>query len=299
MRRPSGDVGDSRARRSRAPRTPTSDAPSKHDRPPPGASRPESARSVVVLPAPLLPSRATISPCADPGTRRPSARGSRRSRRARSIPSSMGTSSMGPSSRGTAAAPRAHDVAAAPGTNLRRPKYASMTRGSALDVRRPPLGDPLAVVEHGDRGRRLSITTRMLCSIRRMVIARSRHEPAQQLHQASRLALGHARRRLVEEEQRRAGTERAAELEPPLLAVGQVARQLVGLVAQAHDLEQLRRPAAHDPSLFARQRGPAGEHLPERQGGISAMHPDQHVLGPPSCWRRGGCSGTCGRCRAR
>ncbi len=57
------------------------------------------------------------------------------------------------------------------------------------------------------------------------------HEAPEQGHEATRLALGHARGGLVQQEQGGIRGERPRQLETALLAVGQVAGQLVGLVA--------------------------------------------------------------------
>jgi hypothetical protein len=112
----------------------------------------------------------------------------------------------------------------------------------------------------------------MLCSINRMV----GDEAAQQAHELAGLALGHAGRRLVQQQERRLRGQRAGELEPALVAVRQVARDLVGLGGEPHALQQLAAPAP-EAALDLVEVPAAGEDVPdaERDPGV---HADQHVL---------------------
>ncbi len=74
-------------------------------------------------------------------------------------------------------------------------------------------------------------------------------QPAQQLHEGARLALGHARRGLVEEEQRGLGGEGPRDLQAPLVAVGETAGHVVGVVGEPDAVEQrrARAPTARPP----------------------------------------------------
>ena len=62
-----------------------------------------------------------------------------------------------------------------------------------------------------------------------------------ELQQRLRLARIHAGRRLVEHQEARARRERAHQLQPPLVAIGELARPRVGAARQADEVEQLRR----------------------------------------------------------
>src|SRR5438046_514955 len=90
------------------------------------------------------------------------------------------------------------------------------------------------------------------------------------------LWLRHAGGRLVEQQQRGLGCERAGDLEPPLVAVGQVARDLVGAGAQPHAIEQLGG-ALPQATLDLLEATAPGQDVAqaERDAGV---HADQNVL---------------------
>ena len=66
------------------------------------------------------------------------------------------------------------------------------------------------------------------------------------LHQLRRLRRVHARRRLVQQQQTRVRCQRPQDLQPPLRAVGQRARPLVGVALHVEDAQQLLRPFPGD-----------------------------------------------------
>ena len=77
----------------------------------------------------------------------------------------------------------------------------------------------------------------------------------------------HARRRLIQDQQAGVGGQRAGDLQPALLSVGQAAGLLAFLVRQPHDLQKLHRLPAHPGFLLAvqaegrRQKAAAGVHM--------------------------------------
>src|SRR5581483_475071 len=144
-----------------------------------------------------------------------------------------------------------------------------------LDVRRPSFRDLLAVVEHGDAVRDLHHHPHVVLDEEQGEMAFF-HEAPEQGHEAPRLALGHARGRLVQQQQRRVRGEGPGQLEAPLLAVGQVAGQLVGLVAQTRDSQQFGPLLPLAPLVLAPARV-ARDHVPEGEG-HPAVHAHHHVL---------------------
>src|SRR6266850_6514171 len=67
-------------------------------------------------------------------------------------------------------------------------------------------------------------------------------QPAHRVQQVVEERAVDARRRLVEQDQRRIGHEHAHELDELLLAVGELARVLAGQLAEPHELQQLAAP---------------------------------------------------------
>ena len=65
----------------------------------------------------------------------------------------------------------------------------------------------------------------------------------------------HAGGRLVEQEQLRVGGQRPGDLQPPLVAVGQVAGEVLGRAGQPDEVEQLLGPCPGR-RLLARNFGP-------------------------------------------
>ena len=180
------------------------DSGPRRRRPAPG---PMIARSVVVLPAPLAPISVTISPSRqrerDALDRLDGAVGDRQ------VPDLEDR--------------RMPDVGSPRRPRPGRPRSPSGSRWICAGV---PLGDRRAVVEHVRRVSQIPMTTFMLCSIRRIVHAELVADPADQVASARASRAGSSRRPA-----RRAGAARGAvamrarDLEPPLAAVGEVARR--------------------------------------------------------------------------
>src|SRR5882724_2816629 len=173
-----------------------------------GAKRPMIDRSVVVLPAPLRPSRATTSPCS---TR------IERSNRTWESPYSVlirwASSSL---------------------IGVQPSEIGVLNRLVAADCIRRSIRKKPALIEHGDA----------LCQLKyRIEIvlddddgSRAR-DPFDQ--RATRLALGraHARERLIEQQHIRAGGERHADFKAAFFAIGQNMRWGFGAVDQVQQYE--------------------------------------------------------------
>ena len=93
----------------------------------------------------------------------------------------------------------------------------------------------------------------------------------------------HARRRLVEEQELRVGRERPRDLEPALVAVREVAAQLVALALQAHEGEQLLGPRSSASSSSCCMPLRVEQGVDEVAACSLGCMPDQHVLDRPSC----------------
>jgi hypothetical protein len=102
------------------------------------------------------------------------------------------------------------------------------------------------------------------------------HQAHQELHEAGRLALGHPGGGLVEQQERRLRGQGPSDLEPALVAVGQVAGGLVGAGAQADAVEQLRGPGPQRGLLVA-EAWPPAQDVPEPQLD-AGVHADQDIL---------------------
>ena len=135
-------------------------------------------------------------------------------------------------------------------------------------------GDLLAVVEHqhaiAHRHHELHV---VLDQQDRRAVAPDRVEQA-----LERRGFGgvHAGRGLVEREELRIGGERAGDLEPALVAVGQVPREVVGALGDADVLQQLEG-ALFDRPLLATRAGVA-QHRAEHAGAGAHVAADHHVL---------------------
>ena len=116
-----------------------------------------------------------------------------------------------------------------------------MTCGSAHDLGRA-LGDLLAVVEDGDPVADAHDDAHVVLDEQDRQPSSSRMRPISAVIVA-RLDGVHARRRLVEQQQLRLAGQRARDLQPPLVAVGQVAGQLVLAAPQADVVEPAWRPS--------------------------------------------------------
>src|SRR3954463_11765839 len=144
----------------------------------------------------------------------------------------------------------------------------------ALDLRRPPLGELAAVVQHRD----------LVADAHHHVhVVLDEHDgtagvadAAEAAREIGRLCLVEAGRRLVQENQRGLGDEGARYLEQPPMPVRQLARRDAGVAAQADELE--RAPRAGEDALLlgalcrrARERG-------EDAGMRSGVQADARVL---------------------
>src|SRR5215510_14153169 len=253
MRRPSGTWVTPR-RTMAWEATPTSEPPSKTTSPSRGTRSPEMARRVVVLPAPLLPRRATTSPSPTWKVTPFKARISPYDTWRFLTSSTLGVHPRRP----LAPAEIGFDDARV-----------------LLHLGGAPLRDLLSVVEHGDVVGDLHDHAHVVLD-EEDGEAEIAYQLAQEGHEAARLALGHARGGLVEEEEGGLGREGAADLEPALIAVGEVARDLVGAVAQSDHVEELRgtRP---EPPLLALPVRVAAHRAPEARV-HPGVHAHQHVL---------------------
>ena len=158
------------------------------------------------------------------------------------------------------------------------------------------LGDLLAVVEHGDvLGDPHDELHVVLDEEDReaALVAQAAHE----LRRSGRLLRVHPRRGLVEQEQLGVGGQRAGDLEPALVAVGEVGR---------HDVEELRRAGRRRRAARAPSRAPrappgaraACEDRAEEPRLRARVLADHDSSRPPSSSRTGGCSGRSARRRA-
>src|SRR5712691_2838237 len=118
-----------------------------------------------------------------------------------------------------------------------------LDRGIVLDLRRSALGDLLAEVEHRDAVGDAHHQLHHVFDEHDRDSFRTQIENP--LSQLSDLPGVHPGSRLVEQQELRPRSERARQLQPALLAEGQVGRELVLLVAEGRKLEQLRDFLAH------------------------------------------------------
>ena len=116
----------------------------------------------------------------------------------------------------------------------------------------------------------------MSCSISRIVDAVATDVVEQPL-QRLRLGRVHAGGGLVEREQLGLGRERAGDLEPPLVAVGEMLGEIVGALGDADVLEQLVGRASRSPP--PRPACPRRARSRRRHAGLRAhVAADHHVL---------------------
>ena len=164
-----------------------------------------------------------------------------------------------------------------------------------LDLLRRALRDLLAVVEHrdavGDAHDDLH------------VVLDEEHgqalllpELGDELGERRGLLRVHARGGLVEQEQLRLGRERAGDLEPALVAVGQVPRELRRRGPRGPRSAGARSPGRGTPSPRAGRGGSRRWSRGCRPSCGSACPRGRSRA--PSCTRTAGCSGTCGPRRA-
>ena len=191
-----------------------------------GPMRPLIVRSVVVLPAPLLPMSATISPSrttSDTLLQRVDASvedvdlaqldDRRRVRR-------RGGAVAVPAHEGVAHAVRISSFAPVP-------RYASMTRGSFRTSAGTTLGDLLAVIQHDDAIAHLHDEAHVVLDekYRQSLVAKAGDE----LHQLPLLPCVETGGRLVEQQQTRLGRQRAGDLQATLQSVWHLARVGTGV----------------------------------------------------------------------
>ena len=106
--------------------------------------------------------------------------------------------------------------------------------------------------------------------------AEARTHLLDELHHLGCLARVHPRGRFIQQQQLRLGGQRAADLQPALLAIGQVARQHVAATAQPDELQQAqgllvrRSLVAHGGGVLQHRAPPGGAQM--------QMHPHQQVL---------------------
>src|SRR5437867_4590027 len=217
---------------------------SKTMRPALGRSSPEIARRVEDLPAPLAPIRQTSSPCAIE----------------RSMPRSAAT------------APYA---AATPSTfSTSRSQIGADDVGMRLHGRRGTLGDDGAVVEHDHRIAESHDDAHVVLDEQNgdALIADGPDETTDDVLFYAR----HARRRLVEEQDRWMGGQRHRQLDEPLLAIRQGARDLATPVGEAHEGHDRLGLRAQSGLLLA-DASPEGEGRPHGSA-TSQVQTGQHVL---------------------
>ena len=102
------------------------------------------------------------------------------------------------------------------------------------------------------------MTTLMSCSMSRIETLLLVPHPVHELGEHGRLARVHAGGRLVEQQHRRPQGQRPGDLQPALVAVGEVAGVLPGRLADADEVEQLQRVVVRLPLLPALPRRYAG-----------------------------------------
>ena len=202
-----GCAGASAARRGRSPR--------QRKSPPRSRVRPISVTSSVVLPMPLRPSSARLSPSSSSTATRPRARRRRRSRR--SAPSTAQELSH--------AAPR-------PDRPRARADPRAISAGRAL-------GQHLAADQHRDALGEAEHELHVVLDEQDRDVAAA--APAMTPNSSALSAGGNAGRRLVEQQDPRPRGERQRDLDQPLLAVGQVARQRIGVGVEPQRAQQRAR----------------------------------------------------------
>src|SRR5439155_22772465 len=110
------------------------------------------------------------------------------------------------------------------------------------------------------------------------LLAQPRHE----LHEGDGLLRVHARGRLVEEQELRFRRERASDLEPPLVAVGEALGELLVDAPQPRETQQLERLVtrlAFLPADARRAEDRAEDAAPE-----TGVHADEDVLERRHLW---------------
>ena len=136
-----------------------------------------------------------------------------------------------------------------------------MTAGLSPHLGGRALGDLLAEVEHAMRSQ-MPMTRLMSCSMS-STVKPGVADPADERHQLELLGRVEARGGLVEQQQLRLGRQRPGDLEPALVAVGQVAwRPRSAAARDAHELEQLACARSWPVALLARGAAEAASSAP-------------------------------------
>ncbi len=150
-----------------------------------------------------------------------------------------------------------------------------MTVGFACTSAGRAFGDLLAEVEHGDRVADAHDDVHVVLDQdqRDAMVA----DLADDRHQLLDVGRGEAGGRLVEQQELRIESQSAADLEQALLAVGQVARFLVGQLGKADEPEDARRADTRDFFLAALACG-VRAMTDEHTRPIGVVQADQHVL---------------------
>ena len=163
--------------------------------------------------------------------------------------------------------------------------------GVPLDLGRGPLRDPRPVVEHGDPVRDPHHHFHVVLDQQHRQTELAAQE-IDELGQDLGLARIHPGGRLVQEEELRLGGERAGDLEPALVPVREILRQLLILAAKPDELEQLQgprpgaalfRPHARRPEDRPRHRRREPRVLADQD-----VVEDRHVLEEPDGLERPG-----------
>ena len=172
-----------------------------------------------------------------------------------------------------------------------------MTRGLALDLGRRALGDLLAVVEHrdpvGDAHDDLHVVLDQ--QDRQAELVAQLPDEARQLRASP---AGSCRRSARRAAAARLGRQRAGDLQAALVAVGQVPGESSRAALEPDEVEQLAR--ARSCACSSSRTTPGGRRIARPAGRLEPRVHARPARSPArSCCRTGGCSGRCGRCRAR
>ena len=116
-----------------------------------------------------------------------------------------------------------------------------MTADVGAHLGRRTLRDLLAVVEHGDPVADAHDHLHVVLD-QQDGQAQTLAKLADEVGQLARLLRVHAGGRLVEQEELGLGGQGPGDLEPSLVAVGQVPRQLVGTLLEPHEIQKLLSP---------------------------------------------------------
>src|SRR5712691_1677591 len=144
-----------------------------------------------------------------------------------------------------------------------------------LDLSRRALGDLLAVVEHGDAVRHPHHDAHVVLDEEHAEWELGDEAP-EQGYEGAGLGLGHAGGRLVQQQERRLGRQRARDLQPSLITIGQIAGDLVRAGAQPHAVEQIGGPSPQ-PALDVLEVATTGQDITQAERD-ARVHADEDVL---------------------